>query len=67
MDATFKRGTVFRHGRWMEPGSREKALCRVTAIRNGVVYYGIGADATKGDFYASPERLISNGAVIVGS
>lgn len=67
---TFTRGTVFRHGRWLEPGpagtvTRERAICRVTAIRHGQVYYGLGADATKSDFYASPESLLRNGAEVL--
>lgn len=63
----FKPGTVFRHGRWLDPGSasREKAICRVTAIRRGQVYYGFGADARKASFHTSPERLLADGAEII--
>ena len=55
------KGTVFRHQRLLDPsftpgpGERyadaPKAVCRVTATRGGLVYYAIGADATKGRFY----------------
>lgn len=62
---TFRRGTIFRHGRWLAPDSREKAVCRVTSTRNGVVYYGFGADARKAVFYASPESLLANGAEVL--
>lgn len=75
MTDEFKRGTVFRHGKWFEPvkGSdgpsvvfgREKAICRVTAIRYGRVYYGFGADAKKSSYHAAPERLLADGAQII--
>ena len=52
-----KRGYLFYHARLLDPywkpgpGQRyadaPAALCRVTAVRRGRVYYGIGADATR--------------------
>lgn len=60
----FRRGTVFLHGSWLET-DRSPAVCRVTAVRRGTVYYGFGPDATKGRYWTSPERLVSNGAVIL--
>jgi len=52
-----KRGDLFYHARLLDPdwkpgqGQRyadaPAALCRVTAVRRGRVYYGIGKDATK--------------------
>lgn len=51
-------GLVFRHKRMLDPdwkpGSGQRyadaphAVCRVTAVRRGTVYYAIGADATTG-------------------
>lgn len=62
----FKPGTIFRHGRWLaDTSTREKAICRVTAIRHGDVYYGLGRDARKADFHATPEYLLANGAEIL--
>lgn len=56
--AEVRPGLVFRHKRLLDPdwkpGSGQRyadaphAVCRVTAIRLGSVYYAIGADATKG-------------------
>lgn len=71
-EATFKVGTVFRHGVWLEPGAtitlsdatRPRAICRVTAIRHGKVYYGFGADSRKSRYSQSPEKLLAAGAVI---
>lgn len=62
---TFKQGTIFRHGRWLEQDSKEKAICRVTAIRYGLVYYGFGINAKKARYHTSPESLIVNGATTV--
>lgn len=71
--ATFKVGTVFRHGSWLAPGptitasdtARPRAICRVTMIRHGLVYYGFGADARQSRYIQSPEKLLANGAVIL--
>jgi hypothetical protein len=68
-EPTFKRGTLFRHGSWLDttPGAAPgtKALCRVTTVRHGSVYYGFGADAHKGRYYADPDKLLARGAVII--
>lgn len=71
---TFTRGTVFRHGRLLDtawvpgPGQKladgPKALCRVTAVRRGLVYYGIGADATRAHLYDTAADLLEMGAVV---
>lgn len=36
---TPKRGTTFRHAYYLNPTTSGKALCRVTAVRSGQVYY----------------------------
>lgn len=71
----FKRGTIFRHGRMLDPNWKPgpgqkyadapKAVCRVTGVRHGAVYFGMGEDATRGRYYTSPELLLANGAEII--
>lgn len=59
----FKPGTVFLHGRFIEE-DRTPAVCRVTAVRRGVVYFGFGADARKARYHATPEYLLRHGATL---
>lgn len=61
---SFKTGTIFRHGSWIEE-DRSPAICRVTAVRNGLVYYGFGPGATKGRYTQTAAKLIANGAEVV--
>jgi len=37
-----------------------KAICRITAVRQGKVYYGIGADATKAHAYAVDDYFVAH-------
>lgn len=72
--ATFTRGTVFVHGRLLDPtwvpgpGQRHadgpRATCRVTAVRGDRVYYGFGATATRGHAYSTAAKLLAGGAVV---
>lgn len=64
------KGTLFLHRRFLDPsfvpgpGERyadaPKAVCRITAVTNGRVYYAVGADATKGQYYADYDKFISD-------
>ena len=70
----FKRGVLFRHGRILDPafvpgpGERfadaPKAICRVTAVRRGNVFYAVG-DETKAHSVAHFQRLLDEGAEVL--
>lgn len=63
-----KAGMVFRHRRILDPawkpgpGQRyadaPKAVCRVTRVVAGTVWYGVGADSTRADFRADVDGFL---------
>ena len=65
-----KTGRVFRHKSLLDtdwvPGEGQryadapKAVCRITAVRQGKVYFGIGADATKAHAYANDDYFVAH-------
>jgi len=64
-----KPGQLFVHTRWLDPtfepgpgqlhyADAPNAVCRITAVRRGVVYFKIGAEQGKGDFWIDAEKFV---------
>lgn len=56
-----RRGSIFRHARWLDinapVGERKYALCRVTAVRRGQVYWTYANDLeNKGAMYFAADK-----------
>jgi hypothetical protein len=63
-------GRVFRHQHLLDPdwhpdveagehySDGPKALCRITAVRNGQIYFGVGADCKKAKLVTPVDRFL---------
>lgn len=70
MNRKASAGLTFTHQRWLDqdwvpgPGQKytdaPKAVCSVTAVREGRVYYTLGADTTRGRWVASEPDFWQN-------
>jgi len=66
--AGIRRGRVFVHQHLLDPdwtplaGERysegPKAHCRITAVRNGEIYFGVGADCKKSKLVTPVDRFL---------
>lgn len=51
-----KAGSRFLHKRWLTPDTKSHAVCKVFAVREGSVYYGL-EDESKATAYASVQNF----------
>jgi hypothetical protein len=66
--ARLKPGQLFMHTRWLDPDwapgegqiykDAPNAICRITAVRQGIVYFKLGTDPGKADFHIDVDRFL---------